>query len=226
MQLWQFLFAILEDQTDIIEWTSNKSEYEFRLLQPDVVAIWWGHQKNRQNMNYDKLSRSLRYYYNRKIITKVNSERYVYRFCCNPELLYSVLGNSHIKPKLKEMPVEAKQILEWNQGVSGAGNHIPPMPQLLRASSPCHITPVNYIRPLKNEICLPTTCTTNSIPAAPNYYTVGREQSIDTTSFIPPPDYYYTPYSGYPSVMPVPPYPAAVYMSNIGTEWDHFPFSV
>lgn len=226
MQLWQFLYAILEDQTDIIEWTANKSEYEFRLLQPDVVAIWWGHQKNRQNMNYDKLSRSLRYYYNRKIITKVNSERYVYRFCCNPELLYSVLGNSHAKPKLKEMPVEAKQILEWNQGLSGSRSNISPLPQLLRAPSPSQVSPVNYIHPLKNEVSLPTTCapTGTTVPVAPNYYhAMGKQQPIDT--FIPQ-DYYYTPCSRYPSVMPTPCYPPYNPIPSIGTEWDHCSFSL
>lgn len=223
MQLWQFLYAILEDQTDIIEWTTNKSEYEFRLLQPDVVAIWWGHQKNRQNMNYDKLSRSLRYYYNRKIITKVNSERYVYRFCCNPELLYSVLGNTHAKPKLKEMPVEAKQILEWNQGLPGSRSSVSPLPQLLRAPSPSHVTPVNYIHPLKNEVNLPTTCATDTIPIPPNFFP--RHQPIDS-SFMPPQDYYYTPCSSYPSMMPAPCYPPYNPTSGIGPEWEQYPFSL
>lgn len=218
MQLWQFLYAILEDQTDIIEWTANKSEYEFRLVQPDVVAIWWGHQKSRQNMNYDKLSRSLRYYYNRKIITKVNSERYVYRFCCNPELLYSVLGNSHAKPKLKEMPVEAKQILEWNQGLSGSRNNVSPLPQLMRAPSPSQIAPVSYIHPLKNEICLPTTTSTiadTTIPPVPPYY-VNRHHSVD--NYFMPQDCYYT---NYPSMMPVP-CPPYGHTPNMAPEWDHW----
>lgn len=225
MQLWQFLYAILENQTDIIEWTANKSDYEFRLLQPDVVAIWWGHQKNRQNMNYDKLSRSLRYYYNRKIITKVNSERYVYRFCCNPELLYSVLGNSHTKPKLKEMPAEAKQILEWNHGMPGSRNVNSPMPQLLRAPSPSQVTSVNYIHPLKNEMSMPTTCSNNNtMPVPPNYYAMSKQpQSIDT-SFMPP-NYYYAPCDNYPMLPPPPCYQAYNPTPNIATtEWDHYPF--
>ena len=219
MQLWQFLYAILEDQTEIIEWTANKSEYEFRLVQPDVVAIWWGHQKSRQNMNYDKLSRSLRYYYNRKIITKVNSERYVYRFCCNPELLYSVLGNSHAKPKLKEMPVEAKQILEWNKGLSGSRNNISPLPQLMKAPSPSHVAPVSYIHPLKNEIHLPaTSCSTitdTTIPVPP-YYAMNKHHSVD--NFLMPQDYYY---GNYPSMMPAP-CPPYGYTANMGTEWDQW----
>lgn len=39
-------------------------------------------------MNYDKLSRSLRYYYEKGIMQKVAGERYVYRFVCDPQTLY------------------------------------------------------------------------------------------------------------------------------------------
>ena len=37
-------------------------------------------------MNYDKLSRSLRYYYEKGIMQKVSGERYVYRFINHREL--------------------------------------------------------------------------------------------------------------------------------------------
>lgn len=41
-------------------------------------------------MNYDKLSRSLRYYYEKGIMQKVAGERYVYRFVCEPEVLLAM----------------------------------------------------------------------------------------------------------------------------------------
>ena len=41
-------------------------------------------------MNYDKLSRSLRYYYEKGIIQKVTGERYVYKFVCEPEALFAM----------------------------------------------------------------------------------------------------------------------------------------
>lgn len=63
---------------------------EFKLIEPEEVARRWGIQKNRPAMNYDKLSRSLRYYYEKGIMQKVNGERYVYRFVCDPEALFNM----------------------------------------------------------------------------------------------------------------------------------------
>ncbi|XP_042881316.1 ETS translocation variant 1-like [Penaeus japonicus] len=56
----------------------------------DLVARRWGIQKNRPAMNYDKLSRSLRYYYEKGIMQKVAGERYVYKFVCDPEALLTL----------------------------------------------------------------------------------------------------------------------------------------
>lgn len=41
-------------------------------------------------MNYDKLSRSLRYYYEKGIMQKVAGERYVYKFVCDPDALFNM----------------------------------------------------------------------------------------------------------------------------------------
>ena len=37
-------------------------------------------RKSKPNMNYDKLSRALRYYYDKNIMTKVHGKRYAYKF--------------------------------------------------------------------------------------------------------------------------------------------------
>lgn len=42
------------------------------------VARRWGIQKNRPAMNYDKLSRSLRYYYEKGIMQKVAGMYYIF----------------------------------------------------------------------------------------------------------------------------------------------------
>ena len=111
MQLWQFLYALLNDPDEkykkLIEWTANNISREFRLLEPEAIAIWWGEHKNKKNMSYDKLSRSLRYYYDKGIIRKISGERYVYQFCIDPELMYKHIGNSDSRPKLKPMPHSA-----------------------------------------------------------------------------------------------------------------------
>lgn len=53
------------------------------------VARRWGIRKNKPKMNYEKLSRGLRYYYDKNIIHKTAGKRYVYRFVCD---LQSLLG--------------------------------------------------------------------------------------------------------------------------------------
>lgn len=68
------------------------------------VARRWGIQKNRPAMNYDKLSRSLRYYYEKGIMQKVAGERYVYKFVCDPEALFTMAFPDNHRPVLKADP--------------------------------------------------------------------------------------------------------------------------
>ncbi|XP_055645703.1 ETS translocation variant 4 isoform X3 [Falco biarmicus] len=93
--------ALLDDPTNshFIAWTGRGME--FKLIEPEEVARLWGIQKNRPAMNYDKLSRSLRYYYEKGIMQKVAGERYVYKFVCEPEALFSLafLDNQRPTPK-------------------------------------------------------------------------------------------------------------------------------
>jgi len=67
--LWQFLLQLLLDQSHkhLICWTSTDGE--FKLLKSEEVAKLWGLRKNKTNMNYDKLSRALRYYYDKVNVT-------------------------------------------------------------------------------------------------------------------------------------------------------------
>ena len=89
IQLWQFLLELLTDRDcqNCISWTGR--EWEFKLIDPEEVARRWGSRKNKPKMNYEKLSRGLRYYYDKNIIHKVPGKRYVYRFVCDVE---SMLG--------------------------------------------------------------------------------------------------------------------------------------
>ena len=115
IQLWQFLYALLTDSEhthpELIEWTCNREEREFRFLEPEAIAIWWGHHKNKPTMNYDKFSRSLRYYYDKGILKKIQGERFVYRFCVDPKQMYKHIGISDCTHLIKPMPEEAKRAI-------------------------------------------------------------------------------------------------------------------
>uniref|UniRef100_A0A3Q3XEL0 V-ets avian erythroblastosis virus E26 oncogene homolog 2 n=1 Tax=Mola mola TaxID=94237 RepID=A0A3Q3XEL0_MOLML len=89
IQLWQFLLELLTDRScqSCINWTGDG--WEFKLTDPDEVALLWGRRKNKPKMNYEKLSRGLRYYYDKNIIRKTAGKHYVYRFVCN---LQGLLG--------------------------------------------------------------------------------------------------------------------------------------
>ncbi|CAH0550595.1 unnamed protein product [Brassicogethes aeneus] len=107
IQLWQFLLELLTDKTcqGFIAWTGDG--WEFKLIDPDEVARRWGVRKNKPKMNYEKLSRGLRYYYDKNIIHKTAGKRYVYRFVCDlqnllgysPEELHKMVD---LKPEKKE----------------------------------------------------------------------------------------------------------------------------
>lgn len=105
IQLWQFLLELLTTDSGkgCAKWEGPLGE--FRITDPDEVANKWGQRKNKPNMNYDKLSRALRYYYDKSILTKVQGKRYTYRFDFKAIIkshrsLSSVAGNpvmSHIE---------------------------------------------------------------------------------------------------------------------------------
>ncbi|KAH6945416.1 hypothetical protein HPB50_008373 [Hyalomma asiaticum] len=91
IQLWQFLLEMLTepDSREYIQWVGDEGEFKFN--NPEMVAQLWGLRKNNPNMNYEKLSRALRYYYDGDMITKVPGRRFVYKFVCD---LKQLLGYS------------------------------------------------------------------------------------------------------------------------------------
>nr|CDS21462.1 ewsr:fli fusion protein type [Echinococcus granulosus] len=90
IQLWQFLLELLADSRNLACITWEGTNGEFKLVNPDDVARRWGERKSKPNMNYDKLSRALRYYYDKNIMSKVSllhsipkkvhGKRYAYKF--------------------------------------------------------------------------------------------------------------------------------------------------
>lgn len=91
--LWQFLLELLlsKKHKDIIDWTNPRGE--FKLLNAEEVAKLWGERKNKPNMNYDKLSRALRYYYDKNIMKKVSGKKFVYQFVNLPKKVLDMISN-------------------------------------------------------------------------------------------------------------------------------------
>lgn len=82
VHLWEFLLELLaygHQSSSIIAWT-RKERGEFVLKNPEEVAKLWGAYKNVHEMTYAKLSRALRYYYQKGIIKKVAGLRLCYQF--------------------------------------------------------------------------------------------------------------------------------------------------
>ncbi len=78
--MWQFLLELLSDPANANTITWEGTNGEFKITDPDECARRWGERKSKPNMNYDKMSRALRYYYDKNIMTKVHGKRYAYKF--------------------------------------------------------------------------------------------------------------------------------------------------
>ncbi|XP_019489780.1 PREDICTED: ETS translocation variant 3-like protein [Hipposideros armiger] len=89
-QLWHFILELLqkEEFRHVIAWQQGEVG-EFVIKDPDEVARLWGRRKCKPQMNYDKLSRALRYYYNKKILHKTKGKRFTYKFNFSKVLVVS-----------------------------------------------------------------------------------------------------------------------------------------
>merc|ERR1719328_783655 len=111
--LWDFLQQLLNDPqqryTSYIAW-KNKETGVFKIVDPAGLAKLWGIQKNHLSMNYDKMSRALRYYYRVNILRKVQGERHCYQFLRNPTELKSIKNISLLRQQM-EAQAAAQQIV-------------------------------------------------------------------------------------------------------------------
>ncbi|KAM9807796.1 ETS homologous factor [Neosynchiropus ocellatus] len=85
--LWEFIRDILlnsECNPGLIRW-EDRTAGVFRLLKSEAVAQLWGKKKNNCRMNYEKLSRAMRYYYAKGILDRVDGQRLVYKFGINAD---------------------------------------------------------------------------------------------------------------------------------------------
>lgn len=79
-KLFKFLLDHLSLQRyqSIISWEGADGEFVIR--RPDQVALLWGERNCRPNMTYQKFSRAMRYYYHKKVLTKIRGRKYAYKF--------------------------------------------------------------------------------------------------------------------------------------------------
>ncbi|MGH0123960.1 UNVERIFIED_CONTAM: hypothetical protein FKN15_009472 [Acipenser sinensis] len=120
IQLWQFLLELLTDKDarDCISWVGDDGE--FKLNQPELVAHKWGQRKNKPTMNYEKLSRALRYYYDGDMICKVQGKRFVYKFVCDLKTLigYSAGELNHLVTECEQKKLARMQLHGLSQPVT------------------------------------------------------------------------------------------------------------
>ncbi|CAD6193115.1 unnamed protein product [Caenorhabditis auriculariae] len=83
IHLWHFIRELLDQPKQYgscVRWV-DREEGTFKIESSHHLARFWGQRKNRSQMNYDKLSRSLRQYYKKGIIQKPEKkQRLVYKF--------------------------------------------------------------------------------------------------------------------------------------------------
>ncbi|KAE9417446.1 hypothetical protein Angca_006863, partial [Angiostrongylus cantonensis] len=84
VHLWHFIRELLDHPNkqygSCVRWV-DRDEGTFKIESSHHLARFWGQRKNRAQMNYDKLSRSLRQYYKKGIIQKPEKkQRLVYKF--------------------------------------------------------------------------------------------------------------------------------------------------
>ena len=113
IQLWQFLLEILADpavNASCIRWEGPNGE--FTMLDPEEVARRWGKRKNRTNMNYDKMGRALRYYYDKLLLSKVAGRRYTYKFHVKGLLYMGRKAMNHGQPQNTYIPQQLP-LMSW-----------------------------------------------------------------------------------------------------------------
>ncbi|GAA6071444.1 ETS domain-containing protein Elk-1 [Tachysurus ichikawai] len=181
--LWQFLLHLLDDQNQrhLISWTSNDGE--FKLLDAEEVARLWGLRKNKTNMNYDKLSRALRYYYDKNIIKKVSGQKFVYKFVTFPDP-NSVDGHRSPEDAQRLIGGEKTEASVQSKAAGGAGVTVASLSKSLHQSQ--RSSPSSVQRSSRNDYMksgLYSTFTIQSLqtPCKSSSKAVKTELSVENT---------------------------------------------
>ncbi|XP_061232788.1 ETS domain-containing transcription factor ERF-like [Neopsephotus bourkii] len=141
IQLWHFILELLRQERyrELIAWQGDCGE--FVIKDPDEVARLWGVRKCKPHMNYDKLSRALRYYYNKRILHKTKGKRFTYKFNFNKLVLvnYPFIDVGLAGPPLPQSAPPLPSLGGGGGGGGGGGTPhfcFPPLPPSLAGPSP------------------------------------------------------------------------------------------
>ncbi|XP_069324743.1 Friend leukemia integration 1 transcription factor isoform X3 [Eulemur rufifrons] len=132
IQLWQFLLELLSDSANASCITWEGTNGEFKMTDPDEVARRWGERKSKPNMNYDKLSRALRYYYDKNIMTKVHGKRYAYKFDFHG--IAQALQPHPTEPSMYKYPSDISYMPSYHAHQQKV-NFVPPHPSSMPVTS-------------------------------------------------------------------------------------------
>ncbi|XP_014908611.1 ETS translocation variant 3-like protein isoform X1 [Poecilia latipinna] len=116
VQLWHFLLELLGcGEGGAIGWGGEWGEFVIR--DPERLARLWGERKGKPHMNYDKLSRALRYYYNKRILHKTKGKRFTYKFNFSKLILVNYPG--YLPPSSHQLVHRAPLCLPFLSSESG-----------------------------------------------------------------------------------------------------------
>ncbi|RZF38811.1 hypothetical protein LSTR_LSTR000514 [Laodelphax striatellus] len=150
--LWDFLQQLLEDSHQryvaYIAW-KNRDSGIFKIVDPPGLAKLWGIQKNHLSMNYDKMSRALRYYYRVNILRKVQGERHCYQFLRNPSELKSIKNISLLRQQMNANNNNSNtNTSAGNANITSNGGAVSVSPPVeIRIKSEPYETPEDDLRP-------------------------------------------------------------------------------
>eukprot|EP00095_Tigriopus_kingsejongensis_P008679 maker-scaffold72_size415059-snap-gene-3.18 protein:Tk08679 transcript:maker-scaffold72_size415059-snap-gene-3.18-mRNA-1 annotation:"GH10509" len=194
IQLWQFLLELLakpKTYSHQITWEGEVGE--FRLREPDEVAKQWGVRKAKPNMNYDKLSRALRYYYDKNILTKIPGKRYAYKF---DFYALTLACRAQQSPTPSDTKIsELTGILAPFLSGRGTCSGVPLSPSPASESSSCPTPGPRITSPLAHPSNPSSTfCSTQSLPTEVTTTVVSTSSTImgpftSLEVLMPPPNY-------------------------------------
>ena len=79
-QLLEFILNMLSNPWFSSTMSWEGMEGQFTIIRPEHAAQLWGERNGRRSMTYQKFSRALRYYYHKKVLTKIRGRKHTYKF--------------------------------------------------------------------------------------------------------------------------------------------------